>query len=294
MLKIGFIGLGNMGLPMSVNLDKIGYKITAFDKNRNIAEELKGTNIEFVDDISLLAKNKDVIITMLPNGEIVKNVYKSFINFVSKNTLLIDCSTIDIETTKLINLITSDLNLSCLDAPVSGGVIGAVNGTLTFMVGGKKYHFEQMKPLFDAMGSKAILCGNNSSGQLAKICNNLVLAISMIGVGEAFNLAKKSSLDLNILYDVMSTSTASCWAINSYCPVQGIGPQSPADDNYKAGFSVNLMAKDLNLALQAINQTNISSPLGKIAEKLYYDLSKTEMGKLDFSSIFKAIEENKL
>ena len=290
MKKIGFIGLGNMGLPMSINLSNAGYNVTATDIDKNVMNDLKDTNVIFMDKISDVVKEKDVIITMLPNGKIVEEVWDSFLRKVSKNTLLLDCSTIDIKTTKLIYQMALKSGLSTLDAPVSGGVKGAQDGTLTFMVGGDKKNFDTVKPILEVMGTKSILCGKNSSGQLAKICNNLVLAISMIGVSEAFNLAKNSSLSLEVLYEVLSTSTGSCWAINNYCPVPKIGPNSPADNNYKAGFSAVLMAKDLGLALEALDESDTASHLGKIAENLYRKMARSEQGNLDFSAIINFIE----
>jgi 3-hydroxyisobutyrate dehydrogenase len=291
MLKIGFIGLGNMGLPMSIKLAEANYTVVATDIDKNIANKINGTNIIFEQDLSNLVKNKDIIITMLPNGKIVKEVWNSFINFISKETLLVDCSTIDIDTTKLINLLASENGLSTLDAPVSGGVIGAQNGTLTFMVGGDKKNFNYARPLFEVMGNKSILCGTNGSGQLAKTCNNLILATSMIGVSEAFNLAKNSSLDLQVLFEVLSTSTASCWAINNYCPVPKIGPSSPADNNYEGGFAASLMSKDLGIALQALNSSKTPSPLGKHVDNIYKKMVNSGLGHLDFSAIIKHINK---
>ena len=292
MLNIGFIGLGNMGLPMSINLAKKGHNIEATDINKKIANQLENTPIVFKENLSNTVKNKEVIIMMLPNSEIVEKVWSDIINYTSKDTIIIDCSTIDIDTSKHLNEKSYKRGLHMLDAPVSGGVKGAKDGTLTFMVGGDTKIFKKITPLLEAMGSKSIHCGPSGSGQLAKTCNNLVLAITMIGVSEAFNLAKKSSLDLKILFDVLSTSTASCWAINKYCPVPSIGPESPSDKNYKGGFSTSLMGKDLGIAIKSINSSSSSSTLGREAKRIYDDMKKNDLGDLDFSVVINYLNKN--
>ena len=256
MKKIGIIGLGNMGLEMAKNLSQANYDVSGFDTNHKVLKNIEQFNINPQDSIRQISKNNEIIITMLPNGEIVNDVWNKVLEYINDDTLLVDCSTIDVSTTKMLHKKASKLNVHCLDAPVSGGTIGAKNATLTFMVGGKKEAYEKMFPLFKVMGSKSFLCGPSGSGQGIKLCNNLLLAVTMRGVAESFNLAQKLNLNQNSLFDVLSTSTGSCWAVNNYCPVQNIGPNSPADNNFQPGFSVNLMHKDLSLALEASNQYN--------------------------------------
>ena len=201
--------------------------------------------------------------------------------------MITDCSTIDVDKAKILHKKCEDRKLLSLDAPVSGGVGGAENGTLTFMVGGTENAFEIMLPLFEVMGKKSLLCGSNGTGQATKACNNMLLAITMIGVGEAFNLGKNLGLDHQKLFDILSTSTSSCWAINNYCPIKGVGPESPADKNFEPGFSANLMFKDLSIALKAIQTTGTLAPFGTKAQENFENMVSQEKGKLDFSAITK-------
>ena len=290
MKKIGFIGLGNMGTEMAINLSKAGYNITGYDINEKFVDKLKPFGIKKALDLKIIAEDNDIIITMLPNGKIVEQIYNSIINICNKHTLLVDCSTIDVNTAKSLHKKTSKLNISCLDAPVSGGTIGAKNATLTFMVGGEKDAYENMRPLFEAMGSKSVLCGSAGSGQGIKMCNNLLLAITMRGVSESFNLAKKLDLNQQSLFDVVSTSSGYCWAVNNYCPIPGIGPNSPADNNFQAGFSVNLMHKDLSLALEAASGCNSNIDFGKLSIDLYKKMIDANKGDLDFSAIIEELQ----
>ena len=222
---------------------------------------------------------------MLPNGEIVEKVYESILNKLKPNTLLTDCSTIDVDKAKFLHKKCNKHNLLSLDAPVSGGVVGAENGTLTFMVGGSDEAYNLMLPLFNVMGNKSVLCGSHSSGQAAKACNNMLLAITMIGVGEAFNLGSNLGLDANKLFQILSTSSASCWSINNYCPIENVGPKSPADNNYQPGFSANLMLKDLTIALEAIKNTKTSAPFGRKAKENFEAMVNNQKSALDFSAI---------
>ena len=290
MKKIGFIGLGNMGAEMAINLSKADYNITGYDINEKFVDKLKPFGIKKALDLKIIAEDNDIIITMLPNGKIVEQIYDSIINICNKHTLLVDCSTIDVNTAKSLHEKTSKLNISCLDAPVSGGTIGAKNATLTFMVGGEKDAYENMRPLFEAMGSKSVLCGSAGSGQGIKMCNNLLLAITMRGVSESFNLAKKLDLNQQSLFDVVSTSSGYCWAVNNYCPIPGIGPNSPADNNFQAGFSVNLMHKDLSLALEAASGCNSNIDFGKLSIDLYKKMIDANKGDLDFSAIIEELQ----
>ena len=253
-MKIGFIGLGNMGLPMAENLQKQGHEVKGFDIKKNI-----NSKIRISYNIQEIIKNNNAIFTMLPSGKEVIAVYNEIIDKCDSSTIVVDCSTIDIKSTRLIADLSKKNGLLTLDAPVSGGVVGAVNGTLTFMIGGDESAFKKMKPLFEVMGKKAVYCGDSGSGQAAKMCNNMILGISMIGVCESFTLAKKIGLDLEKLYEVSSNSSGSCWSLNTYCPAPDIGPETPADKNYLPGFSSELMLKDLMLA-QDLSLIHISEP----------------------------------
>jgi 3-hydroxyisobutyrate dehydrogenase len=285
MKKIGFIGLGNMGSKMASNLLKANYEVVGYDINENFIDQLIPKGIIKASNLSEIPNDIDAIITMLPNGEIVEQIYENIINKLKPRTLLIDCSTIDVKKAKDLHKMCSDKNILSLDAPVSGGVGGAENGTLTFIVGGNEKAYNLMLPLFEVMGKKSVLCGPASSGQAAKACNNMLLAITMIGVGEAFNLGENLGLDLKKLFDVLSTSTGNCWAINTYCPIKGLGPSSPADNNFQPGFSGNLMLKDLTIALKAIKDTNTSAPFGIKSQENFKQMINDKKGELDFSAI---------
>ena len=290
MKKIGFIGLGNMGFFMSKNLSLNNYIVSGYDVNQSVFPKLKKFKINQVSSLSKLSNENDIIITMLPNSVIVEEVWTEILDNVRQNTLIVDCSTIDIETSKKLHNIAKTKNISSLDAPVSGGTIGAENGTLTFMVGGDNETYKQIKPLFEVMGNKSILCGPAGSGQATKMCNNLLLAITMSGLGEAIKLANSQSLDMEKFYQVLSTSTGSCWALNNYCPIKNIGPTSPADNNFKPGFSSELMLKDLSLALDAADHNNLNLYLGKKILGNYEKLVGNQKGHLDFSNIINYTE----
>ena len=285
MKRIGFIGLGNMGSKMVKNLLRANYEVVGYDINEKLVDELIPNGIQKASSLNGIIDDVDVIITMLPNGEIVKKVFENIISKLRPNTLLTDCSTIDVQTAKDLHKMCSDKNILSLDAPVSGGVGGAENGTLTFIVGGNKKAYNLMLPLFEVMGKKSVLCGPASSGQAAKACNNMLLATTMIGVGEAFNLGENLGLDLKKLFDVLSTSTGNCWAINTYCPIEGVGPNSPADNNFQPGFSGSLMLKDLTIALKAIKDTNTSAPFGTKSQENFKRMINANKGDLDFSAI---------
>ena len=285
MTKIGFIGLGNMGAKMTTNLLKANYEVIGYDINENFIDNLLPFGLKKAKDLNHFLEEIDVVITMLPNGEIVENVYKNIINNFKDGTLLVDCSTIDVEKAKDLHRTCKTKNLLSLDAPVSGGVGGAEQATLTFMVGGTEVAYNKMLPLFDVMGKKSLLCGSPGSGQATKACNNMLLAISMIGVGEAFSLGNNLGLDPNKLYEILSTSTGSCWAVNSYCPIENVGPKSPADNNFEPGFSASLMLKDLTIALKAIRNTNTSATFGAKAQEYFQKMVNDNKGSLDFSAI---------
>ena len=285
MKKIGFIGLGNMGKGMSINLSKENLQIIGYDINNKTYDNLNNQKIVIADDLNHLMNESEIIITMLPDGPAVKKVWSEIIGFSKQGQYLIDCSTIDVKTSRFIQMNAKAKGLLTLDAPVSGGVIGADQGTLTFMVGGKSEIYDDMKFLFEIMGKNSILCGEEGSGQSAKICNNMLLASTMIAVGESFNLGKNLGLDLNKLFEVISNSTGSCWAINSYCPIKGIGPTSPADKNYEGGFATALMYKDLGLAVDAAKETKTKVIYGLQTYEKYKQVSENNKGNLDFSNI---------
>ena len=285
MKRIGFVGLGNMGSKMVINLLQANYEVIGYDINEEFIDKLIPNCIHKASSLNDITDDVDVIITMLPNGEVVKKVFETIIGNLKPDTLLTDCSTIDVQTAKDLHKMCSDKNLLSLDAPVSGGVGGAENGTLTFIVGGNEKAYNLMLPLFEVMGKKSVLCGPASSGQAAKACNNMLLATTMIGVGEAFNLGENLGLDLKKLFDVLSTSTGNCWAINTYCPIEGVGPNSPADNNFQPGFSVNLMLKDLTIALKAIKDTNTLAPFGTKSQENFKRMVDDKKGELDFSAI---------
>lgn len=279
-MKIGFIGVGNMGAPMSANLAAAGHEVTGFD-----LAPFKAEGVSSAASASEAASDKQVVITMLPNGDALTNVYKEIVPAVQEGTCLIDCSTVDVESARNAHEAAEAAGLLSLDAPVSGGVVGAENGTLTFMAGGSDIAFEVSAPLFEIMGQKAVHCGGAGSGQAAKICNNMILGISMIGVCEAFSLADKLGLDRQKMFDVVSTSSGYCWSMNAYCPAPGIGPESPADNDYKAGFAAALMLKDLKLSQQAATSTDAATPLGKHATELYERFVEQGGGEKDFSAM---------
>ena len=285
MKRIGFVGLGNMGSKMVKNLLQANYEVVGYDINEKLVDELIPNGIHKASTLNEIIDDVDVIITMLPNGEIVKKVFENIISKLKPDTLVTDCSTIDVQTAKDLHKMCSEKSLLSLDAPVSGGVVGAENGTLTFIVGGNEKAYNLMLPLFEVMGKKSVLCGPASSGQAAKACNNMLLATTMIGVGEAFNLGENLGLDLKKLFDVLSTSTGNCWAINTYCPIEGVGPNSPADNNFQPGFSANLMLKDLTIALKAIKDTNTSASFGTKSQENFNRMINDNKGELDFSAI---------
>lgn len=287
MKKIGFIGLGNMGAKMVANLLVAGYDVRGYDINEKLVEKLLPNGVKKASNLQEISEVSDIIITMLPNGDVVENVYENLIYNSKPGTLFTDCSTIDVDKAKDLHQKCKNKRHLSLDAPVSGGVGGAENGTLTFMVGGEENAYKIMLPLFEIMGKKSLLCGPLGSGQATKACNNMLLAISMIGVGEAFNLGNNLGLNPNKLFEILSTSTGSCWAINNYCPIKNVGPTSPADNNFEPGFSAELMLKDLTIALKAINSTNTYAPFGTKAQGNFQRMVNNNEGNLDFSAITK-------
>ena len=286
-LKIGFIGLGNMGAPMAKNLAKNGLDVLGFDTDNSI----KLPEITMMPSIPTLLNEVDIVFTMLPSGLILKEIVNEFINNFNPKSTLIDCSTIDVKTTKEVCKTLGNKKIRMLDAPVSGGVQGAKSGSLTFMVGGSRDDFDKLRFLFEYMGSRSVYCGKNGSGQTAKICNNMILGVTMIATCEAFALADKLELDREAMFDVVSTSSGYSWSMNSYCPAPGVGPKAPSDNNYIPGFSSDLMLKDLMLSQNAASETKASTPMGDLAMTLYKDFVENKNGSgLDFSAILKTFE----
>ena len=280
-MKIGFIGLGNMGAPMAANLARVGHTVTGFDTAGTTAEGV--TNVA---SASAAATGQDVVITMLPNGAILQDVAAQVIPAMRTGATLVDCSTVDVESARVVAEMAEAAGLLSVDAPVSGGIGGAAGGTLTFMAGGSAPAFAAAKPLFDIMGQKAVHCGDAGAGQSAKICNNMILGATMIATCEAFALADKLGLDRQKMFDVVSTSSGYSWSMNAYCPAPGIGPQSPADNDYQPGFAAELMLKDLGLSQQAAEAVDADTPMGQRALELYRNFVENEDGKgKDFSAM---------
>ncbi|MDO5369904.1 3-hydroxyisobutyrate dehydrogenase [Paracoccus sp. (in: a-proteobacteria)] len=280
-MKVAFIGLGNMGGPMARNLAQAGHEVTGFDV---AAPDVEGV-IPAVSAAEA-ARGAEVVITMLPNGEILRSVAGQVIPVMQAGAVLCDCSTVDVDSARAVAEQARAAGLGTLDAPVSGGVGGAAAGTLTFMVGGSAGDFATVKPLFDIMGQKAVHCGESGAGQAAKICNNMILGVTMIATCEAFALADKLGLDRARMFDVVSTSSGYSWSMNAYCPAPGVGPVSPADNGYKPGFAAELMLKDLRLSQQAAESADADTPMGEMATRLYADFVEREDGRgLDFSAM---------
>lgn len=288
MSTIGFLGLGNMGHPMAVNLVKAGHKVLGFDLMEAALKASAADGVAIAGSGAEAVKDAEIVITMLPAGKHVVEAYSGAMNLLGsarKDTLFIDCSTIDIASARIASTAASAAGMLSVDAPVSGGVGGAAGGTLTFMVGGADEAFAKAKPVLEVMGKKIVHCGGAGNGQAAKICNNMLLGISMIGVGEAFVLAKKLGLSKEALFEVASTSSGQCWSLNTYCPVPGPVPTSPANRDYAPGFAVNLMLKDLKLSQEAARSGGAVTPLGAAAAQLYELFAAQGHGGMDFSAI---------
>src|SRR6476469_6875121 len=262
MAKIEFIGLGNMGGPMAANLVKAGHKVIAFDLMAASRDQAKSDGAAVADSGAAAAKGADVVITMLPAGKHVLSVWDEVIPAMTTGALIIDCSTVDVESARQAHALAAKHGMASVDAPVSGGTGGAKAATLTFMCGGDEKAFAAAKPVLEAMGKNIVHCGGAGAGQGVKICNNMVLAVSMIAVGEAFALAEKLGLSHQAVFDVMSTSSGQCWALTTYCPVPGPVPTSPANNDYKPGFASALMLKDLTLAQDAAQSVHADTALG--------------------------------
>ncbi|SMC45845.1 3-hydroxyisobutyrate dehydrogenase [Primorskyibacter flagellatus] len=286
-MKIGFIGLGNMGAPMAANLVKAGHDVIGFDVAGATAE---GASV--AKSAAEAATGADVVITMLPSGAILRDVADQIIPAMTNGAVFLDCSTVDVDSARAVAEQAQAAGLSALDAPVSGGVGGAAGGTLTFMVGGDDTGFAKAAPLFEVMGQKAVHCGPSGNGQAAKICNNMILGVTMIATCEAFALADKLGLAREAMFDVVSTSSGYSWSMNAYCPAPGVGPQSPADNGYLPGFAAELMLKDLGLSQQAADAADADTPMGAAALELYKRFVEDEDGRgKDFSAMLPRFEK---
>ena len=292
MARIAFIGLGNMGLPMAQNLIKAGHQVEGVDVNPAALDKLKAAGGTTVETAKTAGARADVVITMLPAGKQVREVYlgpNGIIENANAGTLLIDCSTIDVETARAVGAAAEQKGLLMIDAPVSGGVTGAAAGTLTFMCGGSTQAFIRAQSILEKMGKTIVHAGGPGTGQAAKICNNMILGISMIAVSEAFVLAEKLGLDHQKLFDISSKSSGQCWAMTSYCPVPGLVPTSPANRDYQPGFTAAMMLKDLNLAQDAAKAAGVRTELGADAAKLYSRYAEGGEAGRDFSGIIRMV-----
>ncbi len=289
MEKIGFIGLGNMGMPMAQNLISNGIKVKGFDVSEEVLKQASENNIMVCSDALQVSKEIDVLITMLPNGEAVSNVFnsESLLENIDPSILIIECSTISPKTSKELSLKASSLNLEMIDAPVSGGVKGAEEASLTFMVGGSVENVEKAKPILSKMGKNIFHAGDSGSGQVAKLCNNMLLAIHMCGTAETIAMGVNNGLDPAILSEIMKNSSGGNWSLEKYNPFPGVMKEVPSSNDYSGGFLNSLMLKDLNLAEELATQSESDTPMGKLAKALYEELNNQGLESLDFSSIQK-------
>ncbi|MET7772387.1 3-hydroxyisobutyrate dehydrogenase [Nocardia sp. NPDC005366] len=288
--RIGFLGLGHMGGPMAANLVAAGYDVLAFDPVPAAQDKAREDGATVVATAAAAATDRDVVITMLPNGKLVLDVYADLLVAATPGTLFIDCSTIDVADAKAAAALAVEAGHRALDAPVSGGVAGASAGTLTFMVGGGEQDFADAADVLNVMGGKVVHCGGSGVGQAAKICNNMLLGISMIGLSEALVLGEKLGLSHQSFFDVVSTASGQSWALTSYCPVPGPVPTSPANNDYQPGFATALMTKDLGLAANALRDNGVEGQLGLLASQIYTRFNQEQAG-LDFSAIVTDIRE---
>ena len=288
MTTIAFLGLGNMGGPMAANLVSAGHTVHGFDPVTALKEAAAAKGATVFDAAADAVADADVVITSLPNGDIVKSVYAEVVPAASSGALLIDTSTISVDDARAVNAQATERGLAQIDAPVSGGIKGATAGTLAFMVGGDESAFERAKPVLDPLAGKMIHCGDSGAGQAAKLCNNMVLAVQQIAVGEAFVLAEKLGLPVQSLFDVITGATGNCWAVHTNCPVPGPVPTSPANNDFKPGFATALMNKDLGLAMAAVQSAGSSAPLGSHAAEIYEQFAAEHADK-DFSAVIEML-----
>lgn len=293
MTQIAFIGLGNMGLPMALNLVKAGHDVVGYDLSASATDALVAAGGQQAGSIAQVVSGADIVVTMLPAGKHVEAVYANdgVLAHAPAGALLIDSSTIDVDTARRVADQAQAAGFSMVDAPVSGGVGGATAGTLTFMVGGAQEAFERAEPILKKMGKNIFHAGQSGNGQVAKICNNMLLGISMIGTCEAFLLADKLGLDAQTLFNISSTASGQCWSMTSYCPAPGPVPTSPANNNYQPGFAAAMMLKDLMLAQAAAQSANCATPMGQRAEELYQLMQNAGAGDHDFSGMINFLRD---
>jgi 3-hydroxyisobutyrate dehydrogenase len=290
MTTIAFLGLGHMGGPMAANLVAAGHTLRGFDPVPAAKEVAASKGAQIFDSAAQAAEEADVVITSLPNGDIVKAVYAEALPAARKGTLFIDTSTISVDDAREIHAQATERGFAQLDAPVSGGVKGATAGTLAFMVGGEADAVERARPVLEPLAGKVIHCGASGTGQAAKLCNNMVLAVQQIAAGEAFVLAEKLGLSAQSLFDVITGATGNCWAIHTNCPVPGPVPTSPANNDFQPGFATALMNKDIGLAMDAVKSTGSSAPLGSHAAEIYAKFAADNADK-DFSAVIEMIRK---
>lgn len=289
-MKIAFIGLGNMGSGMAANLVKAGHEVRAFDLSEAALAAARASGCATFTDAKEAVAGVDAVVSMLPNGGIVKAVYANdVIGYAPQGAVFLDCSTIDVASAREVIAQAEVGGYAMVDAPVSGGIAAATGGTLTFMVGGKDEAFARAKPILEGMGKAVIHAGQAGNGQAAKICNNMLLGIHMIGTCEAFTMAQKLGLDPQTFYDISSVSSGQCWSMTSYCPLPGVGPQSPADNGYQGGFATGLMLKDLRLAMDAAATAGVDPQMGLRAKELYEAFDAAGNGTVDFSGIIRTM-----
>jgi 3-hydroxyisobutyrate dehydrogenase len=289
--SIAFLGLGNMGAPMSANLVRAGYMVRGFDPVSTAAAAATGHGVAVFDTAVDAVEDADVVITMLPNGDLVKRCYAEVLPVAQRGVLFIDSSTIAVDDAREVHALAESHGVSQLDAPVSGGVKGAVAGTLAFMVGGDESAVQRARPVLEPMAGKVIHCGAAGAGQAAKVCNNMVLAVQQIAIGEAFLLAEKLGLSAQSLFDVITGATGNCWAVHTNCPVPGPVPTSPANNDFKPGFATALMNKDLGLAMDAVAATRSAAPLGSHAAEIYAKFAADHADK-DFSAVIETLRSS--
>ena len=293
MARVAFIGLGNMGGGMAANLAKAGYQVAAFDLSQPALDRAKANGCIIAASAEAVVANAEAVITMLPAGKHVAEVYRTNVLLnAPKTAVLLDCSTIDVATAKAIEGEAQAAGYTMVDAPVSGGIAAAEGGTLTFMVGGSDDGFERARPLLEQMGKAVIHAGGAGAGQAAKICNNMLLGATMAATCEAFVLAEKLGLDPQTFFDISSKASGQSWSMTSYCPVPGVGPETPADRNYDGGFAAALMLKDLKLAMEAAREAGAYTPMGGEAEELYQRFVDRGGGAKDFSALIKMIDDS--
>ena len=288
MTTIAFLGLGNMGAPMAGNLVNAGYSVRGYDPVAAARDAAADKGVEVAERGTTAVKGADVVITMLPNGALVKECYAEVMGKARKGALFVDSSTIAVDDAREVHAYAGERGFAQLDAPVSGGVKGAVAGTLAFMVGGEGEALERARPVLEPMAGKIIHCGDSGAGQAAKLCNNMLLAVQQIAVGEAFVLAEKLGLSAQSLFDVVTGATGNCWAVHTNCPVPGPVPTSPANNGFKPGFATALMNKDLGLAMDAVASSGASAPLGSHAAQIYAAFAEEHAG-LDFSAVIETL-----